>query len=399
MNEITRNQEEFKRKLQIQMEKDQLDVMLLTNAESIYYATGVVSPFAYQGAQLGTIVAIVPKEGKVSLVTTEFEAGLTKLSNPELNVVSYPIWIYVADFCNAGKKRDVQPDTNKTLRMAAELVKDTTAVLEHVGVEASSMPYEKMLALYELFGKDKIVNCEHTLIEAKAIKTAWEIQVLKKNAQATEKAMKYTAENTHVGMSEMDILHLWNQACAKEENIEFYGRSYAICIAEQYTPFVLPRKDIVLKDGDLVRLDAGLFADAYTADIARTYVAGTQVPDERRRIYEVLLSAHDLIFDRMGPGVRMCDVFDAALKHIQKSIPDFIRGHFGHSVGCNRFAEEYPMIGDGESRVFEPGMVFSVEVPYYSTFNNSFNIEDTCVITETGVERFTYANRSLEWKG
>lgn len=398
MDEVTRNQEEFKHKLQRQMEKDQLDVMLLTNAESIYYATGVASPFAYQGAQPGTIVAIVPKEGEVSLVTTEFEAGLAKLSNAKLNVISYPIWIYVADFSNAGKKRDIQPDTNKTLKMAAQAAKDMAAPIERVGVEASTMPYEKMLALHELFGKDRIVNCEHTLIEAKTIKTLWEIEVLKKNAQATEKAMKYAAENTCVGMSEMDMLYLWNQACAKEENREFYGRSYSICIAEQYTPFVLPRRDIVLKNGDLVRLDAGLFADAYTADIARTYAVGTQIPDERRRIYEVLLSAHDLIFNMIAPGVKMCDVFDAALKHIQKTIPDFIRGHFGHSIGCNRFAEEYPMIGDGETRVFEPGMVFSVEVPYYSTFNNSFNIEDSCVITENGVERFTYANRDLIWK-
>lgn len=398
MKKLRRDQKQFTQKLQMQMQKDGLDVMLLTTAESIYYATGVVSPFAYQGAQLGTILAIILANGDTVLITTEFEAGLSHLANPGLRVITYPIWIYVADFQDAiSAKREIQPDTNKTLRMGAELIKDIMPQAKTIGIEASSMPYEKMLTLYELFGAESIVNCESSLVEAKAIKTPWEVQVLRENAQATERAMKRVAERTEVGMSEMDILHLWNVSCAEEPDVAFYGRSYSICIAEQYTPFVLPRADVVLKDGDIVRLDAGLFRDAYSSDIARTYAVGKQIPAERKRIFEALLSTHDLIFEMIRPGIRMCDVFDEAMRHSRKLIPSYIRGHFGHSVGCNRFAEEYPMIGGGEMRVFEPGMVFSVETPYYSSFNNSYNIEDTCVVTESGVERFTYTNRDLLW--
>ena len=40
-------------------------------------------------------------------------------------------------------------------------------------------------------------------------------------------------------------------------------------------------------------------------------------------------------------------------------------------------------------------MVFCLEMPYYSSKNHSYNIEDTFLITETGVEFFTMATDSL----
>ena len=40
-------------------------------------------------------------------------------------------------------------------------------------------------------------------------------------------------------------------------------------------------------------------------------------------------------------------------------------------------------------------MVFCMEVPYYSSRNHSYNIEDTFVITENGVEFFSVAPPDL----
>ena len=44
-----------------------------------------------------------------------------------------------------------------------------------------------------------------------------------------------------------------------------------------------------------------------------------------------------------------------------------------------------------------PGMVMSVEVPFYSAAYGAFNIEDTVLITESGCEWFTTVNDSLFW--
>ena len=56
----------------------------------------------------------------------------------------------------------------------------------------------------------------------------------------------------------------------------------------------------------------------------------------------------------------------------------YTRGHCGHSVGCNIFVEERPFVAPGEEQeftVFMPGMVMSIEVPFYSAAYGAFNIE------------------------
>ncbi len=394
---MKRNQIEFQEKLQAQMEKEGMDALLLTKPESIYYATGVASAFMYMGSAVGTVLAVVPRTGNVAIVTTEFETSLTKLENPDIEIVAYPIFVYVADFDSAGRVKEVQPDTNRTFKMAADLIREKVGNLKKLGVERQSLPYDKMLALQDVFGADALADCGKLLIEAAATKTAWEIDVLRKNAQASDRAMHYVAQHTEPGMDELDISHLFLQGMVREGK-EFTKAFNAFVIGEQFSPFEVPHASVTVKPGDMIRLDGGVRSNAYSADIARTYAVGGVVNDERRKIWEILHETSEELFKRIGPGVRMCDLFQFAQENVQKVIPSYNRGHFGHSIGCNLFCEEYPMINPAETRVFEPGMVFCVEVPYYSSFNNSYNIEDTVLITENGIERFTKSNEDIFWK-
>ena len=44
----------------------------------------------------------------------------------------------------------------------------------------------------------------------------------------------------------------------------------------------IPRKDVVLKDGDIIGIDFGCFKDGFCGDSARTIAIG-KVADETRR--------------------------------------------------------------------------------------------------------------------
>lgn len=394
---LKRNQKEFVEKLQAQMEKEGMDAILLTKPESIYYATGVASAFMYMGSAVGTVLGVVPKTGNAAIVTTEFETSLTKLENPDIEIVAYPIFVYVADFDSAGRVKEVQPDTNRTFKMAADLIQQKVGTVKKLGVEWAAMPYDKMLALQEVFGAGALADCGKVLIESAATKTPWEIEVLRMNAQASDRAMHYVAQNTEPGMSEEDISYLFVQGMVREGK-KFTRFSNYHVIGEQFSPFEVAHENVTVKAGDMIRLDGGIRAYAYSADIARTYAVGGVVNDERRKIWEILHETHEKALQMIGPGVRMCDVFRFAEDNVKTVIPSYNRGHFGHSIGCNHFSEEYPMINPNETRVFEPGMVFCVEIPYYSSFNNSYNIEDTILITENGIDRFTKSNEDIFWK-
>jgi Xaa-Pro dipeptidase len=394
---LIREQNLIQEKLQVQMEKSGLDAMILTAPESVYYATGMASMFMYSANRVGIGLAVVPKSGKITLICSEFEAYAARNTCKDIDIITFPVWIYIADLANEGQAKPAQPDMNGTFRIAAELIRSICNNPQKVGVEWQGLPYDQMLFLRETFGAATIVDCAAELVEARAYKTPWEIAVLKNGAQAAERAMYETARHTFPGMTEEDLMLVWNKACLSQGK-KFYGQFAAHTLADQYSPVVIPRDLPHLKAGDLVRLDGGPINKGYTSDLARTYAIGDQVAPERERIFTTLLKAHDTAFKLVGPGIPMCDVFKLCMDIVQKDIPGYIRGHFGHSVGCNRFTEEYPFFAAAETRPMEPGMVFCLEVPYYSSFNSSYNLEDTFVVTENGIDRFTTNNRSLFWK-
>ena len=152
----------------------------------------------------------------------------------------------------------------------------------------------------------------------------------------------------------------------------------------------------VLKKGDIIRLDGGPNLSGYNSDIARTYAVDGETSRDREEIYEKLWKGRKAAEQLLGPGVKRSDVFRTIQDAVHAAgLTDYIRGHHGHSLGCASFGEEYPFIAPDDDRPFEPGMVFCLELPYYSSRHHSYNIEDTFVVTETGIEFFTHATESL----
>ena len=95
------------------------------------------------------------------------------------------------------------------------------------------------------------------------------------------------------------------------------------------------------------------------------------------------------------PGLKYKELFRYMQDKPAAAIPGFKRGHYGHSIGCNRFTEEYPFIAVTNDETFEENMVFCIEMPYYGSKNHSYNVEDTFLVTKDGIAPFTHANKTL----
>jgi len=388
-----RDQLAIQNRLQSCMAKDGLDALILTGPETIFYASGFASQFLTLSNQIGLTAVVVPREGKMTLICNEFENQAAVSTTKDLNIVTYPVWIYIEDYDDGNlADKPAQPDLNRTFRMAAEIIRDTVGGDAKVGVEIEKIPYVKGLYLKETFG-DNLVDATQTLIESRVIKTPWEIDVLRRAAQISEIAMEQTARQVVPGMTEADVMRLFKMNC-QAQSPDVMDILQAHTFGKDFAPAIVPRHNR-LNVGDVLRLDGGPIYCGYGSDLARTYVLGNKTDKRREEIYATLWKGNKTAINMLGPGVRMCDVFNAVQAAIKADIPGFKRGHHGHSIGCNRFTEEYPMISGVETRTFEPGMVFCLEMPYYSSKNNSFNIEDTFLITENGVEFFTMANESL----
>src|SRR6187401_1317856 len=66
----------------------------------------------------------------------------------------------------------------------------------------------------------------------------------------------------------------------------------------------IPRKDVVLKDGDIIGIDFGVFKHGFCGDSARTVFVGDQQTPEARKLVSVTERALELGIDQCVPGNR-----------------------------------------------------------------------------------------------
>lgn len=375
-----------------ELRKSNVDAVLLTAADAVFYATGFADRGLYRGGALGNAAAVVTKDGKVGLVISEFSRHAAEETVKNVDIASYPTWIYIADYDN-GKPKEVQPDLNKTYRLALQFLPETSKN-PRIAVQWQYLTYSAGEFLKSQFGENSLVSADKILVEARAIKTSYEIALLREAAHYSELTMNRVAKAVVPGMTAADVTQLFN-SIAYSFSSDVDAVSNAHTIGAHFTPyFIWPQARV--NRGDLIRLDGGPNVRGYNSDLARTFAVGTETKKEWEELYAHLWAGYDYAIHHIGPGVKFSDIFNGIHEVLKKrGFEGYIRGHQGHSLGCALAGEEYPFIAPGEHRVFEPGMVINIEMPYYSSKNQTYNIEDTMLITEDGIELFTHASPSL----
>ena len=79
----------------------------------------------------------------------------------------------------------------------------------------------------------------------------------------------------------------------------------------------------------------------------------------------------------------------------RNGLPHYNRGHLGHGVGLSLAIEESPLISPNETHLLEPGMVLSLQMPYYGYGVGAISIEDMILITDDGHEVLSTLSREL----
>ncbi len=158
-------------------------------------------------------------------------------------------------------------------------------------------------------------------------------------------------------------------------------------------PHAIPT-DRAPKDGDFLTMDFGCKVNGYCSDMTRTVVIG-HASKEQKDIYDIVLRAQEAAFSVIRPGVRGCEVDEAARNVISDAGYGDCFGHgLGHSVGL--MIHERPCFSANDESVLQPGMVITVEPGIYIEGAYGVRIEDLVVITEDGCRNLTHAPK--EWK-
>lgn len=220
------------------------------------------------------------------------------------------------------------------------------------------------------------------LAEMRLIKTEDEIDSLRRacelSARGHAEAMRFAAPGLYEYQIQAALEYFWRQAGARHNGYPSIVASGANACVLHYV-----ENDRLVDSGDLILIDAAAEFDGYSSDITRTFPANGKFTGPQRAIYEVVHSAFQRGLEMSAPGSSLRAIHDAATRvltegmvelgllprPVEESLAMHHYNHFyfhgtGHWLGLDVHDMGSYRV-QGEPRILEPGMAFTVEPGLY----------------------------------
>ena len=143
----------------------------------------------------------------------------------------------------------------------------------------------------------------------------------------------------------------------------YYGFPGSICASvNEEVVHGIPKKDRILKSGDIISIDTGARLDGFCSDAAITLGVG-KVSDEAQRLMDVTKKSLYKAIGQVKPGNRLGDVEHAVETFAIANGMGVVRDYCGHGIGRNMHEEpSIPNFGrPGTGPLLEKGMVLAIE--------------------------------------
>ena len=123
----------------------------------------------------------------------------------------------------------------------------------------------------------------------------------------------------------------------------------------------IPRKDRVLKDGDIVGIDFGVVFDGYVGDAAKTVAVG-KIDAAAAKIIEVTRDALERAIRVCTAVSRLSDIGKVVQEYAEQNGFSVVRDFVGHGIGTQMHEDpQVPNYYDGPKPRLRPGLVIAIE--------------------------------------
>ena len=259
----------------------------------------------------------------------------------------------------------------------------------------------------------EFLDLDHLLHDMRLYKSAAELRVMKEaadiSAAAHTRAMRFCRPGLMEDQLEAEYLHEFaSQGAQAAAYNSIVGAGKNACILHYV------ENNAMIRDGDLVLVDAGCELNCYASDITRTFPANGRFSKEQQALYEIVLNAQLAAIETIKPGSHWNHSHDETVRVITQGLLDlnilqgdlntlieteaykpFYMHRAGHWIGMDVHDVGDYKVHD-EWRVLEQGMVMTVEPGIYIAADNKdvaakwrgigIRIEDDVVVTADSYE-------------
>jgi Xaa-Pro aminopeptidase len=261
-----------------------------------------------------------------------------------------------------------------------------------IGFESNTISSNIYLKIFKKFEDFEFVPAEDLLLEMRRTKSKDEVKFIKEAAIIAEKALQETLDSFKIGMTEKEF------AAKLEYNMKIFGAdTYAFeTIVASGPRGALPHgiaSEKPIKEGELVVIDFGAYANGYNSDITRTIAVG-EISEKQKEIYNLVLKAQMAAVEAAKPGMKYSDLDKVARNIISENgYGEFFNHSLGHGVGLE--VHEFPRVSKLSDVISKPGDIITIEPGIYLPGELGVRIEDDILITEDGHEVLTSFDKNL----
>lgn len=179
--------------------------------------------------------------------------------------------------------------------------------------------------------------------------------------------------------------------------LNLYGFPGSICVSiNDEVVHGIPNEKHIIRDGDIVSLDAGVMYQGYHSDAARTICIG-DVSEEARRLVEVTRQSFFVGIQQARAGNHIIDIGRAIQEYVEAQGYSVVRDLTGHGIGKKVHEKpNVPNYADRRGMKLKAGMTIAVEpMVNAGEYDVVWMDDDWTVVTYDGSLSAHYENTIL----
>lgn len=378
--------------------RDGLAALVALTAENAAYLSGRTSTIASLWRVPALVVVALAADGGLAVAAGDSELGAYPPNQFARH--AHPFWIEHLDLRGVSggsiaerivaarpgppPNRPAQFDEAAQVAAAAAAIRSAAPRGGVVGADLRDVPARLLALLAAALPGRELVDASAVFDDLRAVKDPDEIGHLRRAGELTDTGIAAARAALRPGLPGVAVTAayqsaIWRRAATDDRYLALREAEGLVGVGDGNAP------DTRVGPGETVKLDMQVDVGGYHSDIGRTYALAPTA--EQRDVHAALLRASERAQAEVRPGATFADLHAAGSRAMHEAgFANYSRGHLGHSVGLAHNYEEAPFIAPDEPRPLVPGMVVSLELPYYLLGLGTFQLERMLLVTDTGHE-------------